>query len=422
MKLFYHKDPVGNFGDDLNPWLWPRLLPGLLDDDESSLFVGIGTILDERIPHAPAKVVFGTGVGYGRLPAVDGRWRICCVRGPLTARALGLSPELAITDPAVLVKTVLPDTADAPRQHRVSFMPHHRTKIRASEQGIDLQAACASADIYYIDPAAGVDSVLRDIASSEMLIAEAMHGAIVADALRIPWLPVKIYDHIRDLKWRDWCSSLDLAYRPIVYLRDEGRRTKDEGPITHYALRITHYESTAHLARFLAQRATSNQSYLSDEAVLGWAVERLQERLERLKRSPDLCGVIGSADFAQDPEVLRGVPWFYEVQVTIRDLSAHIPPGKSFILVDEGQWAGDAIIVGRQAIPFLEREGRYWGRPADDATAIRELERLREAGADFIAFVWPAFWWLDHYSHFSRYLRAKYPRVLENERVVLFSL
>lgn len=408
MKLFYHKDPVGNFGDDLNPWLWPRLLPGLLDDDESSLFVGIGTILDERIPHAPVKVVFGTGVGYGRLPAVDERWRICCVRGPLTARALGLPSEVAITDPAVLVKTVLPDTTDVPKQHRVSFMPHHRTKIRANEESIDLQAACASSNIYYIDPAAGVEEVLRGIASSEMLIAEAMHGAIVADALRIPWVPVKIYDHIRDLKWRDWCSSLDLAYGPTVYLRDEGA--------------VTNYGSTAYLARFIAQAATSSQLYLSDDAVLEEAVERLQDRLERLKRSPDLCGVIGSADFVQDPEVLRGVPWFYEVQITISELSSHIPLGKSFILVDEGQWAGDQVIAGRFAIPFLEREGRYWGPPADDATAIRELERLREAGASFIAFVWPAFWWLDYYSHFSRYLRATYPRVLENERIVLFSL
>jgi|GEM_PF-227657 len=422
MKLFYHKDPVGNFGDDLNPWLWPRLLPNLLDDDESSLFVGIGTILDERIPHAPMKVVFGTGVGYGRLPAVDERWRICCVRGPLTARALGLPSEVAITDPAVLVKTVLPDTTDVPKQHRVSFMPHHRSKIRADEESIDLQVACASANIYYIDPAAGIDSVLRDIASSETVIAEAMHGAIVADALRIPWVPVKIYDHIRDLKWRDWCSSLDLAYGPAVYLRDEGRRTKDEGPITNYELRITSYGSDADVARFLRQVSSSGEFRLSDDAVLEEAVERLLERLERLKRSPDLCGVIGSADLAQDPEVLRGVPWFYEVQVAISELSAHIPLGKSFILVDEGQWAGDQVIAGRFAIPFLEREGRYWGRPADDATAIRELERLREAGASFIAFVWPAFWWLNYYSHFSRYLRAMYRRVLENERLLLFAL
>ena len=33
MKLYYYKAPLGNFGDDLNPWLWPRLLPDIFDDD-----------------------------------------------------------------------------------------------------------------------------------------------------------------------------------------------------------------------------------------------------------------------------------------------------------------------------------------------------------------------------------------------------
>jgi hypothetical protein len=42
-------------------------------------------------------------------------------------------------------------------------------------------------------------------------------------------------------------------------------------------------------------------------------------------------------------------------------------------------------------VPLVEREGQYWGSPADDAAAIEELERLRRAGAGFAAFAWPAF-------------------------------
>jgi hypothetical protein len=31
MKLYY-ETPEQNFGDDLNPWLWPRVFPKALED------------------------------------------------------------------------------------------------------------------------------------------------------------------------------------------------------------------------------------------------------------------------------------------------------------------------------------------------------------------------------------------------------
>ena len=52
MKLFYWKEDQ-NFGDAMNVWLWPRLLPSNLDADDSTLFVGIGTLLNHRVPVAP---------------------------------------------------------------------------------------------------------------------------------------------------------------------------------------------------------------------------------------------------------------------------------------------------------------------------------------------------------------------------------
>jgi hypothetical protein len=114
--------------------------------------------------------------------------------------------------------------------------------------------------------------------------------------------------------------------------------------------------------------------------------------------------------------------WFHRLKLALGEISTLIPAGESFVLVDEDNWE---IHVGdsRRAIPFLERDGRYWGPPPDDETAIRELERLRQTEApSFIVFGWPAFWWLEYYTEFQRYLRSRFKCLLENERVVLFEL
>jgi hypothetical protein len=120
-------------------------------------------------------------------------------------------------------------------------------------------------------------------------------------------------------------------------------------------------------------------------------------------------------------EGLEQDPWYHQMHLAVREIGALIPAGESFILVDEDSWRIDAG-GGRRAIPFLERDGHYWGHPPDDETAISELERLRESGAKFMVFGWPGFWWLDYYEGLHRYLRSRYRCLLENERIVVFEL
>ncbi|WP_332671498.1 polysaccharide pyruvyl transferase family protein [Aromatoleum sp.] len=208
MKLYYYKDPRGNFGDDLNPWLWSRLLPDVLDGDDSTLFVGIGTLLNHRLPDAPVKHIFGSGYGYGELPRIDGRFVFHAVRGYGTARMLGLSEKTVVTDAAVLLKTVAFERAPAAR-HRIGFIPHCQ-----SSRYFDWESVCAELGFKYISAEWDVDTVLREMTSCEALVCEAMHGAIAADTLRIPWIPVSCYDYISSFKWEDWLSTLELPYAP----------------------------------------------------------------------------------------------------------------------------------------------------------------------------------------------------------------
>jgi glycosyltransferase involved in cell wall biosynthesis len=115
--------------------------------------------------------------------------------------------------------------------------------------------------------------------------------------------------------------------------------------------------------------------------------------------------------------------WMARLNTATEDIRAVVPIGETLILVDEGQWGDDGQIVeGRRSVPFLERDGQYDGVPPDDETALRELDRMRRAEAGFLVFAWNAFWWLDHYAAFQRYLQSTYPCALKNERVVIFDL
>jgi hypothetical protein len=113
--------------------------------------------------------------------------------------------------------------------------------------------------------------------------------------------------------------------------------------------------------------------------------------------------------------------WLKQLRRARKDVKSAIGEEDTFVLVDQGTFGVD-VFAGWRTIPFLERGGRYWGPPSDDDTAIRELERLRQLGANFFVLAWPAFWWCDYYSRFYSYLRAKYRCVLENDRVVVFNL
>ncbi|MUG98009.1 glycosyltransferase [Scytonema sp. UIC 10036] len=105
-----------------------------------------------------------------------------------------------------------------------------------------------------------------------------------------------------------------------------------------------------------------------------------------------------------------------------KELGALIAQGQNYILVDMDELGHHQLLENCQAIPFLEKEGVYWGPPNDDTIAIQEFERLHREGASFIVFAWPAFWWFDYYAKFASYLRSKFRCVLDSERLVVFDL
>jgi SAM-dependent methyltransferase len=120
---------------------------------------------------------------------------------------------------------------------------------------------------------------------------------------------------------------------------------------------------------------------------------------------------------------MRSANWLQQLHLAMAELAELVPARSSLILVNEDQWGGEQqALKDRRVIPFLERDGNYWGPPPEDESAIRELERLREEGADYIAFAWHCFWWLEHYRSFHDHLRERYRCLRADDRLVLFHL
>jgi succinoglycan biosynthesis protein ExoV len=292
VKLVYFRHDPPNFGDEINRILWPRLLPeGLLDEAEDELFFGAGSILKARPDLPGLKHVAGSGYGgYSAPPDLRAEnWNILWLRGPMTAETLGVDRKLAICDAAILLRAIpLPEPAASTG---IAFMPHFESATRG-----DWAPVCAAAGITYLDPRAEVDGLLSAIRGAEVVLTEAMHGAIIADALRTPWVPLLPIHPSHRMKWNDWAASLDLtltrtALPPSnlreVYVRStglDGRGRTSAHLAEAAAARPLNALLRQHAARRLQRLGRDGIRHLSEDARIAEATERSLERLDLFVR------------------------------------------------------------------------------------------------------------------------------------------
>lgn len=289
MRLYVWRGEQRNFGDELNTLLWPRLLPGLFDDKGEELFLGIGSVLDARHPRGWRKVVAGAGYGGYQAPAsLDGSWDIYWVRGPHTARRLGLPAAFGLGDPASLVPLVhaprVPDGATV-----VGFMPHFESLARGP-----WPEAAAAAGLTLIDPRLDPDATYAAIAGCRLLLSEALHGIIVADALRVPWVALRPVAPIHHMKWSDWAEAMDLVPRfqalPASSSREwtdialSGVRPAPRRALMDVADRLWRPGPRLDRAAAALRRAAAAEPQLSRTAMLDRVQARMLTRLHTLRQ------------------------------------------------------------------------------------------------------------------------------------------
>jgi len=292
MMLYQWRGAARNFGDELNALLWPRLLPGFFNDDPGVRFLGIGSVLDARHARQGLKLVAGSGYGgYQAPPVLDQDWIIRWVRGPRTARRLGLPLALGLGDPAVLVP--LAGFRAAARQTGIGFMPHFESALRGA-----WAPACQAAGVTLIDPRDDPAAIIAAIGQCRLVLSEALHGVIVADALRVPWIPIEPRAAVHHAKWLDWADSLGITIR-FQTLPPSSAAEWAHGSILSrfHAGRCWLDHQTAHLNSIATRRLVSRAAEalgraatatprLSDGATLARTQSRMLDHVAALRRDP----------------------------------------------------------------------------------------------------------------------------------------
>lgn len=288
MKLYYYQRPDGiqNFGDDLNSWLWNRLLKKYINRSDDSVLIGIGTLLNNELVENNKKInkklIFSTGVGYGNgLPKLDDSYKIYCLRGPLSAKALGVDPNLGIADGAILIRRLVKIKTE--KKYEFSYMPHFAEACPA------WHSICQRNGFQYISSRQSIEEILDQLGKTKILIAEAMHGAIVADALRIPWIPVTTNPGILQFKWQDWCQSLGLDYQPKPLARIMTSLKRDRlSLMRNFRNHCSNLINQQKVSEQILEISNSSFPVLSKNSILEEKTSRLEDKLDHLKNDLEI--------------------------------------------------------------------------------------------------------------------------------------
>jgi hypothetical protein len=117
----------------------------------------------------------------------------------------------------------------------------------------------------------------------------------VADALRVPWVPVLPFHRSHHFKWHDWAESLGMRLAPyalwpssaleahVARYQGDGGALKWPGRPLGLALRVANRAFLLAAAARL-ERAARVAPSLSSDAAMERAVDRLMSNAEQIQR------------------------------------------------------------------------------------------------------------------------------------------
>jgi len=189
-----------NFGDRLNDYIFQGLTPlafrvPVLKNLPDGTALGVGTLLNYKM--LSDCTILGSGTNGEQVPGIDLNYSF--VRGRLTAEKLKLPKKYSVGDTAFGVRGYFESLAGQ-QIHEIGIIPHYRNLPVIEDDRV------IRVDMPYAQ-------FIKRVSQCKIILTEAMHGAILADCLRIPWAPVSIDSErypIPRFKWNDFASVLDI--------------------------------------------------------------------------------------------------------------------------------------------------------------------------------------------------------------------
>lgn len=119
-----------------------------------------------------------------------------------------------------------------------------------------------------------------------------MHGAIISDAFRIPWIPVKCFPFIDEFKWLDFTSSMnikDFEFNFLPKIHDKyffsdviARKLGSKLIGDFLAPFVFRYRKWIFKKR-LVQISLNAKKYNSDNELLNSKIIQLKQKMEFIK-------------------------------------------------------------------------------------------------------------------------------------------
>ncbi|WP_319519532.1 polysaccharide pyruvyl transferase family protein [uncultured Martelella sp.] len=212
VELFYWTPPSGihNFGDHLSKIIVTKLLAdqGLFLEQETSKkarMLAIGSILHFANDQ---NTIWGTGIN-GKTNTNSYNFNeldVRAVRGPKTREFLmekGITVPEIYGDPALLCKALLPNTQATDKKRKLLFVPNLNDDTYP--KGVEV-----------LSPLLPWNRCIKEITSSEFVLASSLHAIVIAEAYGIPARYLRISEVESLFKYEDYVlgtgrKSLEFA-------------------------------------------------------------------------------------------------------------------------------------------------------------------------------------------------------------------